>query len=414
MSDKVYDLIIIGGGPGGLAAAIYGARSRLNTLVIEKGIPGGQAVTTEEMENYPGFYTDATGPALMEAFSDHAQTFGAKFTCAEVTSIDLQTKEIFTSSGEIYRAKTIVLSPGAVPRTLNIPGESAFRGKGVSYCATCDAGFFEDLDVVVLGCGDAAIEEAGYLTKFARSVTIIAIHDEGILDAAPMIQERAFNNPKINWIWNSTLAEVKGTSLVESVLVKNIKTGELTDLPTHGVFFYVGTVPQTQFLRASGLKLDSQGYILTNEKMETNFSGVYGVGDARQKFLRQVITAANDGAIAAVAAEKYIIEEESFRKSVIEANTPIALLFWSPLCENALKLTSIIETTLNGCSKEGKLIKMDIRHNERLATRFNVTQNPTLLFLEEGQIVKKLERDAITEESVSRIISVLFESELVS
>ena len=193
----------------------------------------------------------------MQAFTDHAKSFGAEIVRGEVTRVDMENKAVHTKAGETYEGKTIVLAPGAVPRKLNIPGEAAFTGKGVSYCATCDADFYEDLDVIVLGNGDAAVEEAGYLTKFANSVTIVVIHDEGILDAAPMLQERAFNNPKIKWIWNSTLAEIKGDALVNSVVVKNIKTNELTEMPIDGVFIYVGTVPQTDFLKDTGLELDS-------------------------------------------------------------------------------------------------------------------------------------------------------------
>ncbi|NLJ79661.1 MAG: FAD-dependent oxidoreductase, partial [Firmicutes bacterium] len=255
MSKQLYDLIIVGGGPAGLAAAIYGARSRLKTLLLEKGRPGGQAASTEDMENYPGFAQGTTGPGLMQAFAEHARSFGAEIIRAEVVKIDPRQKVMQTKEGETYQSKSLILAPGAVPRTLGIPGELAFRGKGVSYCATCDADLFQELDVVVLGNGDAAVEEACYLSKFAETVTIIVIHEEGVLDAAPMLRERAFKNPKIRWVWNSTLAEIKGQGLVEGVVLKNIKTGGLSVLETNGVFIYVGTIPQTKFLKNSGLRL---------------------------------------------------------------------------------------------------------------------------------------------------------------
>ncbi|HHW98750.1 MAG TPA: thioredoxin-disulfide reductase [Firmicutes bacterium] len=404
MSDKIYDIIIVGGGPGGLAAAIYGARSRLATLLIEKGKTGGQAATTEDMENYPGFARGTTGPGLMKAFTEHAESFGAEIVRDEVVKVDLENKVVTTKSGATYRSKTIILSPGAVPRTLNIPGEFALRGKGVSYCATCDADFFEELDIVVLGNGDAAIEEAGYLSKFANSVTIIVIHDEGILDAAPMLQERAFNNPKIKWVWNSTLAEIKGDGLVESVVIKNIKTNELTEMETNGVFIYVGTVPQTEFLKDTGLELDSRGYIVTNEQMETNIDGVYGVGDARVKYLRQVVTAAADGAVAAVAAEKFIAEEEGFRTSVLEEERPVAVAFWSPMVQKALEMMPLIENTIATYGDKVKLAKMDTYRNQRVAKRYGVTQNPTIVFFHKGEVAETLVEDAINEESIRQVL----------
>lgn len=404
MSDKIYDILIVGGGPGGLAAAIYGARSRMATLLIEKGKTGGQAATTEDMENYPGFARGTTGPGLMEAFTEHAKSFGAEIVRGEVVKVDLENKVVHTKSGETYRSKTIILSPGAVPRTLNIPGEFALRGKGVSYCATCDADFFEELDIVILGNGDAAIEEAGYLSKFAETVTIIVIHDEGILDAAPMLQERAFNNPKIKWVWNSTLSEIKGDGLVESVVIKNIKTNELTEMETNGVFIYVGTVPQTEFLKDTGLELDGRGYIVTNEQMETNIDGVFGVGDARVKYLRQVVTAAADGAVAAVAAEKFIAEEEGFKSSVLEEERPVAVVFWSPMVQKALEMMPMIESTIDSYGDKVKLAKMDTYRNQRVAKRYGVSKNPTIVFFHKGEVVATLVEDEITEASIQKVL----------
>ncbi|HHY09500.1 MAG TPA: thioredoxin-disulfide reductase [Firmicutes bacterium] len=405
MAKKIYDMIIVGGGPAGLAAAVYGARSRLDTLLLEKAKPGGQAASTEDMENYPGFARGTTGPGLMKAFADHAESFGAEIVRDEVHKVDLENKVVHTKEGKTYHSKTILLGPGAVPRTLNIPGEHEFRGKGVSYCATCDADFFEELDIIVVGNGDAAIEEAGYLTKFAETVTIIVIHDEGVLDAAPMLQERAFNNPKIKWVWNSTLAEIKGDGLVEKVVLKNIKTNELTEMETNGVFIYVGTVPQTDFLRDSGLALDDYGYIIANEKMETNIDGVYAIGDARVKYLRQVVTAAADGAIAAVAAEKYIIEEEGFKDSVLAETRPVAVAFWSPMVDKALEMMPLIETTFDSYGDKVKLVKIDTYRNERVARRYGVEKNPTLVFFHNGETGKTLAEDAITEDSIREVLA---------
>ncbi|OLN32064.1 thioredoxin-disulfide reductase [Desulfosporosinus metallidurans] len=308
---EVYDILIVGGGPGGMAAAIYGSRSRLKTGILEKGKLGGQAATTEELENYPGFSRGQTGPALMESMAEHAVSFGTEIIREEVVELELggDIKRVKTKSGHEYQSKTLVLATGSEPKSLNIKGELSHRGKGVSYCATCDADFFEELDVVVVGNGDAAVEEAMYLTKFAETVTLIVRRDEGNLRCNKTSAERAFANPKIKWVWNSVLEEIKGDGLVDSVVVKNIKTGELSEMETNGVFFFVGTVPKTNILQGK-VNLDEQGYIVTNELMETSVSGVYAVGDARVKFLRQVVTATSDGAIAAVATEKYLAEKE--------------------------------------------------------------------------------------------------------
>ncbi|MCL2188944.1 MAG: thioredoxin-disulfide reductase [Defluviitaleaceae bacterium] len=303
----VYDILIVGAGPGGLTAGMYGSRAKLSTAIIEKGKAGGQAATTTEMENYPGFFRETTGPGVMGEFEAHAKQFGTVFLKGNVTEVSLEgeVKSVTTSAGETYQARAIILAPGAEPRTIGVPGEGKLRGKGVSYCATCDADFFEELDVVVIGSGDAAIEEAMYLTKFVESVTIVVIHDEGILDCNKRSAQKAFENSKFKWVWNSTVEEIQGDEMVEGVLVKNIRTGEKRVLEVNGVFVFIGAQPKTDFLKGK-ITLDEWGYIPTSEKMETNIAGVYAVGDARAKYLRQVVTAAADGAIAACAAEKFL------------------------------------------------------------------------------------------------------------
>ncbi|MCL2365229.1 MAG: thioredoxin-disulfide reductase [Defluviitaleaceae bacterium] len=303
----MYDILIVGGGPGGLTAGIYGSRARLSTAIIEKGKPGGQAATTVEMENYPGYFRETTGPGVMSEFEAHAKQFGTVFLKGNVTNVELdgEVKRVTTSQGETYEARAVILAPGAEPRTLGVPGEGKLRGKGVSYCATCDADFFEELDVAVVGSGDSAIEEALYLTKFAESVTIIVIHDEGVLDCNRRSAEKALAHPKLKWVWNATLEEIVGDEMVESAIVKNIRTGERQMLDVNGVFIFVGMQSKTEFLQGK-VELDQWGYIPTSDKMETNLPGVYAVGDVRAKYLRQVVTAAADGAIAAVAAEKFL------------------------------------------------------------------------------------------------------------
>lgn len=402
---EVYDIIVVGGGPGGLTAGIYGSRARLKTAIVEKGRPGGQASSTMEMENYPGFYEEATGPAIMEKFTAHAKHFGTDMIKGNVVdlSLDGSVKTVTTSQGETYGAHCVILSPGAEPRSLNIKGEGKLRGKGVSYCATCDADFFEDLDVAVIGNGDAAIEEAMYLTKFANEVTVIVIHDEGTLDCNKASAEKAFKNPKLKWVWNSVLEEIVGDELVEQVMIKNIKTGELSEKEVNGVFFFVGTVPKTAFLKDK-VELDKYGYIITNDLMETNVPGVYAVGDARVKYLRQVVTAAADGAIAAVAAEKYLAEMESFREQVLEADAPVLMAFWAPQVEESIVAIGILEGVVNGFDGKVNLAKLDTYRNKKTSAAYAVKEIPTVILFDKDKVLGRID-GRFTADDVHKLIT---------
>ncbi|CEO90557.1 thioredoxin-disulfide reductase [Syntrophaceticus schinkii] len=403
---EAYDIIVVGGGPAGLAAGIYGSRSRLKTVILQKGRPGGQAATTEELENYPGFPRGTTGPGLMEAMAKHAESFGTEILNEEAVDLDLdgEIKVVKTKSGKKYSSKIVILAPGAAPRTLNIKGERELRGKGVSYCATCDADFFEELDVVVVGNGDAAIEEAMYITKFAETVTIIVIHDEGILDCNKVSAEKAFANPKIKWVWNSVLQEIKGDGIVESVVLKNIKTGELSEMETNGVFFFVGTVPKTDIVKGK-VELNEQGYIIANERMETSVPGVYAAGDARDKYLRQVITAASDGAIAAFAAEKYLAEEEGFKSQVLNTAKPVMVAFWAPQVEASIAAVSQLEKIVDKLGDSVKLVKMDTYRNERVAKRYGIEEIPSVLFFYKGEVAAKISGGFSEEAVISQLNS---------
>ncbi len=399
----VYDILIIGGGPGGLAAGIYGSRARLKTAIMEKGRPGGQAATTMEMENYPGSFHEVTGPALMKQFADHASHFGTEILRGTVSDVDLNgpVKKVITKTGEIYEAHSVVLAPGAEPRTLNIKGEGKLRGKGVSYCATCDADFFEDLDVAVVGNGDAAIEEAMYLTRFANEVTVIVIHDEGTLDCNKASAEKAFANPKMKWEWSSVLDEIVGDELVEKIILKNVKTGELREKEVNGVFFFVGTVPKTEFLKGK-VDLDAQGYIIANDMMETSVPGVYAAGDARVKYLRQVITAASDGAIAAVAAEKYLDEMESFRHQVLDVKEPVLLAFWAPQVEESIAALATLEKAVAGNDKV-KVAKLDTYRNKKTSATYKIDRIPTVLLFVNGEVKGRLE-GSFTEKDIHDLL----------
>ncbi|WP_102399907.1 thioredoxin-disulfide reductase [Haloimpatiens massiliensis] len=301
----IYDTIIVGGGPAGLSAGLYAARSRMDTLLIERAKFGGQATTTDELENYPGSIEDCTGSSLTERMRKQAEEFGVSFVKNEVMDVDFsgKTKTIKCKSGETYEAKTIIIATGAYPRLGGFKNEIELRGRGVSYCATCDADFFTDLDIAVIGGGDSAITEAIYLTKFAESVTVIHRRDQ--LRAAKSLQEKAFKNPKIKFIWNSVVEEAKGDEILEGLVVKNRETGEVSELEVNGVFVFVGYLPISEVFKGK-VKMNDRGDIVTDEEMRTDVDGVFAAGDIREKSLRQVITAAADGAIAATNAEHYI------------------------------------------------------------------------------------------------------------
>lgn len=389
---ECYDLLIIGGGPAGLTAAIYGGRAKLKTLVINKGTIGGLVNNTRELVNYPGYRT-TTGPELMEDFKNHAQSFGVEFLRDQVVKVDFSGEEKYvqTKKGREFHAKAVIIACGSEPRLLNIPGEKRLRGSGVAYCATCDAEFFEGEDVVVVGSGDQAIEEGMYITKFARKVTVIVLHDEGILDCNKVSAEKAFKNEKMEFIWNSTIEEVLGEECVEGVKITNLKTGQSTDLKCQGVFFFVGMIPSTKFLQDSGVKMDERGYIPVNGMMETNIEGVYAAGDSIVKYLRQVVSAAGDGAAAAVAAERYIEELDSFRKNVIASEKKVLLLFFNAQNSESLEFGTLLEEVNQELNGEYNLVKVDLATKKTLAQKYAVNQAPAVVVLDKGQVVKQLD-----------------------
>lgn len=308
--NKVYDVVIIGAGPAGLAAGLYAARAKMKTLILEKSKTGGQIVITHEVANYPGSVQHATGPSLIARMVEQAEEFGAERKKDFIKAIDVEGKiKRLIGENKEYLAKAIIIATGAAPKPIGCPGEQKLIGKGVSYCATCDADFFTDLEVFVVGGGDSAVEEAMYLTKFARKVTIV--HRRDSLRAAKSIQEKAFKNPKIEFLWNTVVDEIKGDGMVESVVFRNVATGEVREHfaaeeeGTFGVFGFVGYQPYSDIFKGI-IEMDDAGYIRTDSDMRTNVAGVFAAGDIRVKSLRQVATAVADGAIAAVQAEKYI------------------------------------------------------------------------------------------------------------
>ena len=304
----MYDTIIIGAGPAGMTAALYAARSNLKVALLEAGIPGGQMNNTADVENYPG-YALISGPELAEKMFEPLENLGVEHVFGHVQRIEDQgdSKKVITED-EVYESKTVIIATGAFHRQLNVPGEAEFNSRGVSYCAVCDGAFFRDEDLLVVGGGDSAVEEAIFLTQFAKSVTIVHRRDQ--LRAQKGLQDRAFANEKISFVWDSVVEAIHGDERkVTGVTFKNIKTGETSQADFGGIFIYVGLDPVSEFVADLGIR-DESGWIVTDDHMKTSVAGIYAIGDVRQKDLRQITTAVGDGAIAGQEAYKYITEHE--------------------------------------------------------------------------------------------------------
>lgn len=302
--ENIYDVIIIGAGPAGLTAAVYTSRANLSTLMIERGVPGGQMMNTEEVENYPGF-DSIVGPDLSNKMFEHAKKFGAEYAYGDIKEvIDGKEYKIIKAGTKEYKARTIIIATGAEYKKLGVQGESELGGRGVSYCAVCDGAFFKNKQLVVVGGGDSAVEEGVYLTRFAEKVTIVHRRDE--LRAQKILQDRAFSNEKIDFIWNHTVKQInEKDGKVGSVTLVSTVDGSEQEFSCDGVFIYIGMVPLTKPFEGLGI-LNENGYIETNEQMETNVPGIFAAGDVREKQLRQIVTATGDGSIAAQSAQHYI------------------------------------------------------------------------------------------------------------
>lgn len=299
-----YDLVIIGAGPAGLTAGLYAARSRLNVILLEQVVPGGQVIITDFIENYPGFPEGISGPDLVQKMTDQAKQFDLNIETAQVVSIDVSgdVKRIDTGK-RIITAHAVIIATGASPKKLGVPGENAFFGRGVSACGTCDGPFFKDRIVAAVGGGDTAVQESIYLTKFAKKVYLI--HRRNELRAQSILQERALSNPKIEMVWDSVVTAIEGGTGVEAVCIKNVKTEAVDKLSVDGCFIWIGISPNTGFINHS-VKLDDAGFVVVDLHMQTSVPGVFAAGDVRNTSLRQIVTAVGDAAIAAFSAEQYI------------------------------------------------------------------------------------------------------------
>lgn len=302
--EKIYDVVIIGAGPAGMTAAVYTSRANLSTLMLERGIPGGQMANTEEVENYPGF-DSILGPELSTKMFDHAKKFGAEYAYGDVTEItDGEEFKTIKAGSKEFKTRAIIITTGAEYKKMGVPGEKELGGRGVSYCAVCDGAFFKNKNLVVVGGGDSAVEEGIYLTRFAEKVTIVHRRDK--LRAQKIIQDRAFANDKIDFIWNNTVKQVnEENGKVGSVTLVSTVDGTEQEFAADGVFVYIGMLPLTKPFEGLGI-LNEAGYIPTNEEMETSIPGIFAAGDVREKTLRQIVTATGDGSIAAQAVQHYV------------------------------------------------------------------------------------------------------------
>ena len=400
---EYYDVIIIGGGAAGLTSSIYCGRARLKTLLFEKSLLGGLATYTNEIVNYPGFPEGETGLGLMKLFEKQAKNFGVDIKLTDVKSVQLEGKEKLVETFRvIYHAKSVIISTGGKPRLTNALSEEKFLyDKGISFCATCDAAFYTDKTVMVIGSGDAAIEEGMFLTKFASKVIVSIIHDQGIMDANKIAQSQAMKNPKMQFVWNTVAHSFEGDERLDKVILKNVKTGELTSIPVDGCFLFIGYQPNTEIFKGK-INMTRQGYITTDENMQTNLEGVFAAGDVRDKFLKQVATAVGDGATAGVGAEKYIAESEMFCSEIMQKDKIGVIYLWSPIDETSRSFLEELEEVEKELAATVRVCKIDVYKNASLAIRLGTTEAPCLIYTKDGEVVKT-ERNISKEAIISSV-----------
>jgi thioredoxin reductase (NADPH) len=389
---QYYDVVVIGGGPAGMTAALYAGRARLKTLLIEKSLIGGMATYTSEIENYPGFPEPADGIALMKLFDKQFRRFGVDVKLTDVRALhtDCDDKIVSTFRTDYY-AKSVIIATGNKPRLTGAKNEEQFlNDKGISFCATCDAARNTGKKVMIIGSGDAAIEEGMFLTKFASEVIVSVIHDEGTMDANKVAQEKALANPKMRFVWNTVVDSFEGGDMLDKVVLKNIKTGKFLPFDVDTCFLFIGYVPNTKIFEKS-FKMNKQGYIITNELMETDIPGVYAVGDCRDKMLRQVATAVGDGAIAGFMAEKYVEEVEYTRKMIFEADGLIMAYVYNAVEELDRAYLSQVESAAKAHDGKVQLRRIDIYKSDRIACKLGYTKSPSLIFMKNGKKIKTVD-----------------------
>ncbi len=408
MEKKVesYDVVVIGGGPGGMTAALYAGRARLKTLLIEKSLIGGMVTYTSEIENYPGFIDPIGGIELMKLFDKQFRRFGVdvKLTDVKSVKVDCDTPIVSTFRTD-YVAKSVIIATGNKPRLTGAKNEENFlNDKGISFCATCDAARNEGKRVMVIGSGDAAIEEGMFLTKFAREVIVSVIHDEGIMDANKVAQEKALANPKMKFVWNTVVDSFEGGDMLEKIVLKNMKTGELMPFDVDTCFLFIGYVPNTKVFEGF-VDMTNRGYIKTNENMETSVPGIFAVGDCRDKLLRQVATAVGDGAVAGFMAEKYVEEVEYVNKEILNAKGLVMAFVYNAVDAVDREYLQRIEQVQRELKDKVLLRRIDVYKSDRIACRLSYTKTPSLIFMKEGAVLENVTDLAGVEEKIKKIVA---------
>lgn len=407
MEKKVehYDVVVIGGGPAGMTAALYAGRARLKTLLIEKSLIGGMATYTSEIENYPGFPEPIDGIELMKHFDKQFRRFGVQVKLTDVRSVSLEcSQKVVSTFRTDYYAKAVIIATGNKPRLTGARNEEKFlNDKGISFCATCDAARNTGKRIMVIGSGDAAIEEGMFLTKFAKEVIVSVIHDEGIMDANKVAQEKAMANPKMSFMWNTVVEAFEGDDMLKQVVLKNIKTGEFIPVDVDTCFLFIGYIPNTKIFDGF-IDMTNRGYIKTNEDMETSREGFYAVGDCREKTLRQVATSVGDGAIAGFMAEKYVEELEYVQKEIFDAKGLIMAMVYNAVEALDREYLSRVEQIQREYKDRVQLRRIDVYKSDRIACRLSYTQTPSLIFMKDGEILEHLSDFSAVDKKIAQMV----------
>ena len=394
-----YDVVIIGGGSAGLTAAIYAGRAKLKTLLIEKSLVGGLATYTNEIENFPGFPEGTTGLGLMELFQKQAKKFDVKFKLTDVKSVDLygDVKKVETFRNT-FEAKTVIVASGGRPRTTGAKNEEQYLfDKGISFCATCDAAANTDKTVMVIGSGDAAIEEGMFLSKFAKRVIVSVIHDEGKMDCNEIARDKALANPKMEFVWNTMVDSFEGDGHLSKVNLKNLKTGEILPFEVDTCFEWIGYIPNTEIFKDI-LNLSKQGFVITDDKMATGIPGVFAAGDVREKDLKQVATAVGDGAVAGVEAEKYIEETETFANQIMQKERVGLIYVYSAIDAPSRELLPMMQEIERSYNDQVKLNVLDQYKGKSLCDRLACDVEPmTIFYTKNGEVVEVSNKVGKTE-----------------